>query len=77
MSWLLPSEFIRGKIVDCAECHRKVTLQDEGHLPKGWFALLDSQGSAVLFCSTSCITHFLSKGVKAFGIVEKKRDTKW
>lgn len=76
MSWLLPSEFVRGKKISCTECKRIVTLQEQGKLPKGWFALIDSRGSAVTFCSTSCVGHFFNKGQRKATVV-KKRDIKW
>ena len=61
-------------MIRCENC--ATTATKEGHLPMGWFTVLDYLGEGKIFCSLDCIYHYVgSKKNSDAQTVPKER--KW
>lgn len=71
------NDYKEGLPVSCENCHKTATIQEDGNIPLGWWALIDRISTAGLFCSVSCAYHYLARlvGEEVKNIAVQKRGT--
>lgn len=48
-----------GLALSCQNCTKTATVQEDNHVPEGWFYLGDYLDRLILFCCSDCALHFI------------------